>query len=107
MALESFQRHYPDGDKVTVRDFHALQDILERVLKPLVECVLIDGHLLEDVDLVGGVTTSVDHKLGRVPQGWFCTSNDFSQSPPREDSKGSTTLDLYVVNNTTVDIWVF
>ena len=54
-------------------DSEIIQEQLKKFTMQLEANPLLDGHILEDIDLAGGVATVISHKLGRQIQGWFFT----------------------------------
>jgi hypothetical protein len=78
-------------------------------LDPVLANLLINGQLLSSVTLQNG-TTAVNHKLGRLPQGWFVVS---PQGPSgnvyQASQQPNPTLTLSLVNNAVLitDLWVF
>lgn len=92
-----------------------VQDNVERVLNPLLANPLLDGRLIEGVELQNGVTNEIEHGLQRVLKGWVVTRkyNGAAASIVYEVDQDtnpfrSKTLKLSVSGGAvTVDIYVF
>ena len=91
----------------------SVQNSLENSFRSVEACPLLDGHLLEDIELPNGVT-DVDHKLGRELKGWFLTRtrNLAGGDICDKQSLHNETDTLLRLSSTyaatiTVDIWVF
>jgi len=112
MAQNSFISPYV---RKTTKDgsIEGVQDSLENTLRSVEACPLLDGHLLEDVELANGLT-DVDHKLGRKLKGWFLTrtrtlaGGDIcdKQSQHKQEEQILRLSSTYAAT-ITVDIWVF
>jgi hypothetical protein len=50
------------------RDLQLIQDNIDAALQPIQNASILNGILLEDVDLTTGVDNLVAHPLGRIPQ---------------------------------------
>lgn len=82
-----------------------VQANVESAITPVLQCKLLDGHILSDLELVSG-SNRIEHKLGRTLIGYF----------PVRQSNASTIYDtsiddkfLYLTAsaNITVSLWVF
>jgi len=92
------------------RVFNTAQDHVESVINPVLDSVIIDGVILEDIDLVSGSFTSVEHKLGRKPRGYLVIRKSAAQTVYEEvgdyDSR-KLFLKLRASGTVTVNLWVF
>lgn len=86
-------------------DLGQVQDYIEYVLQPLLKCPLIDGTLLENLDLATGPNI-VDHKLGREPRGWYIVSPKANESVWQTASTRSS-LTLNASGPITLSLWCF
>ena len=106
--ISSFVRTVTGEDAV-----ESVQNSLENSFRSVEACPLLDGHLLEDIELPNGIT-DVDHKLGRELKGWFLTrtrnlaGGDIcdKQSLHNETDKILRRSSTYAAT-ITVDLWVF
>ena len=92
------------------KDLSKLQNNIDIVLRPIVNCPIIDGVLIENVNLSTSVTNEVFHKLGRKPIGFIIVRKsadsriwDAQSSNPTPDR----TFSLLCSNAVTVNIWFF
>lgn len=101
MRITEFER-LSVGDAV----LDALQDRIADWSRPLVQCNLLDGTLLQSVN-VGTSQTSVAHGLSRTPVGWIITR----KLGPGDvyEAKAPDNRFLYLVSTASVevDLWVF
>ena len=89
------------------REINLLQKNVEASLGPLVANPLLNGSLLTGVNLASGAN-SVNHKLGRVPRGWFIVSSSTADVVYGSVSSATdTTLTLTASGAITVSLWVF
>lgn len=89
-------------------ELNKLQDRLEEYFRSFDFSSILDGHLLEDVALVNGSTTTVPHGLGRVPKGLILVKSD-PFTDVQEDSEADRNF-LYLQATTadsTISLWVF
>ena len=100
MVLRSFQR-----TNVT-----QTQSNVNTVVKEIANSSIIDGVLIEDVELASGTSTKIAHKLGRTLQGWIIVGRNAAQHVYDENS-GQTDLSTYLHltagGTVTVNVWVF
>ena len=111
MARNSFITPYvrktSDDDNIEF-----VQNSLENSFRSIEACPLLDGHLLEGVDLTNG-DNEIDHKLGRELKGWIITrhretaSNIIDRQTTNNNSARILLLNSSVATKITVDIWVF
>ncbi|MBW2735611.1 MAG: hypothetical protein JRH20_24765 [Deltaproteobacteria bacterium] len=104
-TLTPFKR--ADGEDVEER-LRLLQENLERCLQFIDQCPIIDGRLIEDVEILAA-TTTIKHGLGRTPRGWVVVGKLPTFHVIVELSRSSTTLvlDVNAAVSVTVDLWVF
>jgi hypothetical protein len=90
----------PDLDKV--------QKNLGETFGSILNSLVLDGVLLSNISLITGQVNVVDHKLGRVPQGWIIAGQNANtviwSSPAALPSKS---LELNCGANVTINLWVF
>jgi len=105
MTLRSFERV-----NVTDPSIQKLQYRLEETLRPVTDAAIIDGRLIEDIDLASGTSTRIAHKLGRKLRGWIVVGRNAAQHVYDENS-GETDLDSFLHltagGTVTVNVWVF
>ena len=77
-------------------------------LDPILANLLIQGQLLSNISLING-TTPVNHKLQRIPNGWFLIAPKGNAIVYQAASQPNPTLTLSLVSNAaiTTDLWVF
>ena len=70
-------------------------------------CPFIKGSHIKDIDLTTS-WTKVQHKLGRMPQGWILTAI-YSRDTVAEniDARTSKYVELRASGNNTVSVWFF
>ena len=105
--ISSFVRNTTDDDSI-----ESVQNSLENSFRSIEACPLLDGHLLERIDLVNG-DNSISHKLGRELKGWIITRHRETASSIIDRQKTNPATDRTLLLNSsvgttvTVDIWVF
>lgn len=99
MALPFFQ-------KANDSSFQQMQTAWAAQINPVIANLLVNGQLLKDVAIVNG-TTIINHKLGRVMQGWIITDIDGGSAIYRSQPFNNLTLTLVSGGNCTASIWVF
>ena len=93
------------GDDISNRS----QDNTDTVLRPIVNSAIIDGVLLNDIELTYGANT-IEHKLGRKLLGYIVVrkNNDAVISDAQDTNKlSSKNLILYSDTLVTVSLWCF
>ena len=92
------------------RVFNSAQDHIESVINPVLDSAIIDGVILEDIDLVSTGFTSVEHKLGRKPRGYLVIRKSAAETV-YEDVGDYDNRKLYIKlrasGAVTVNLWVF
>ncbi len=75
---------------------------------------ILDGLAIEGIELQATGETVVQHKLGRMPNGWLVIGHDFVNAAaartPIETSRTATHLGLTCLGVTAgdkLDLWVF
>jgi len=89
------------------RVINAVQGNIESNIKLLQNIPFLEGNLLTLAVQSG--TNIVDHKLGRVPQGYLILARDSNVSLYDNIRTGatSTTVELYASSSANIKIWVF
>jgi len=93
------------GDDISNRS----QDNTDTVLRPIINSAIIDGVLLNDIELTYGANT-IEHKLGRKLLGYIVVrkNNDAVISDAQDTNKlSSKNLILYSDTLVTVSLWCF
>lgn len=103
MALPVFRKI-----RTQVRDLIQLQDAVAAVFLPLLKVSILDGRLIEDIE----VTTSqvvVNHGLGRELRGWILVDKNANARVWRVNSTTNPTRELHLDSGATVTVslWVF
>lgn len=85
-----------------------MQSKWKSILEPVLANLLINGQLLTNVQLING-STPVNHKLGRIPNGWFLVSPLGAAMVYEAAMQPNPTLTLTLVSNAAIQtsIWVF
>ena len=88
------------------QDVELLQQNVKKFVKVLEDNPLLDGVLIEDVDLNAAANTEINHRMGRQPRGWILTDQSAAATVYRV-AWTTQTLTLLASAASTVDIWVF
>ena len=100
--LDPFRIFQPDTE-----DVETLQENLQEFFKGVEDNPLLDGRYIEDEDLAVGANT-IEHKLSRVPRGWFlCDVDAAGTDVYRSSALDDKHLKLTAAAICTVKIWVF
>ena len=75
-------------------------------IQPILQCPLVSGISLKKIALNNG-TTSINHLLGRVPQGWYVTDITGSALIYRSQPFNNLTLTLTSNAAVIVNLWIF
>lgn len=86
--------------------FQLLQTKWKSILDPLLKNPLVDGLLLNGLDITSG-TTVINHRLGRKMQGWFVVDTDAGTDIYRSAPFNDKTLTLTSGTACVVSLWVF
>lgn len=96
------------------QDVELLQQNTKRFVKVLEDNPLLDGRLIEDIDVpaatLGGPSAfRVEHKLDRLPRGWIVTDTDEQILIFRTgwDRKYIDFANGSPIGDAVVDMWVF
>ena len=108
--MKKFKKLFIPADFPMARVFNTAQDHVESVIDPVLNSAIIDGVIVEDVDLVVGSFTSVEHKLGRKPRGYLVIRKSAAETV-YEDVGDYDNRKLFIKlrasGSVTVNLWVF
>ena len=108
--MKKFKKLTIPPDFPMARVFNTAQDHVESVINPVLNSAIIDGVILEDIDLVSGSFTSVEHKLGRKPRGYLVIRKSAAETV-YEDVGDYDNRKLFIKlrasGTVTVNLWVF
>jgi hypothetical protein len=108
--LKKFKKLIIPPDFPMARVFNNAQDHIESVINPVLDSAIVNGVILEDIDLVSGSFTSVEHKLGRKPRGYLVIRKSAAQTVYEDvgdyDNR-KLFLKLRASGSVTVNLWVF
>ena len=108
--MKKFKKLFIPADFPMARVFNSAQDHVESVINPVLDSAVIDGVILEDIDLVSGSFTSVEHKLGRKPRGYLVIRKSAAETV-YEDVGDYDNRKLFIKlrasGSLTVNLWVF
>lgn len=76
-------------------------------LNPILANPLLAGLQLDGIPLVAGVQKSINHMLGRMPQGWFLVDNSANAVIWRALPFSTNYVTLKSSADTTISIWVY
>jgi hypothetical protein len=106
--INTFVRNTSDDERI-----ESVQNSLENSFRSIESCPLLDGHLLEGIELPNGIT-DIDHKLGRALKGWFLTRTRNLAGGDICDKQSLHNIEDRILRlsstyaaTITVDIWVF
>ena len=108
--MKKFKKLFIPADFPMARVFNTAQDHVESVITPVLNSVIIDGVILEDIDLVSGSFTSIEHKLGRKPRGYLIIRRSTAQTVYEDAGDYDNRklfLKLRASGSVTVNLWVF
>lgn len=93
---------------VSAPDVARFQENVDNALKPVLSSVLLDGVLLEGVELIAGQANVIEHKLEREPRGYIIVKRSAnSQVWDEVSALKNSTLVLQCSANVTISLWVF
>jgi hypothetical protein len=108
--LKKFKKLTIPPDFPMARVFNTAQDHVESVINPVLASAIIDGVVLEDIDLVSTGFTSIEHKLGRKPRGYLVIRKSAAETV-YEDAGDYDNRKLFMKlrasGSVTVNLWVF
>lgn len=85
-----------------------VQDAVQKVLRRVCQCPLIDGVLVPVTFAAGGVAQPVVHRLGRVPVGYFLVGSNANVTVFRAaTATDSTALSLTCNLACSTTLWIF
>lgn len=93
----------------TDKSLSLLQTSWKAILAPFLRNKLLDGQILNNVQLLTG-TNVVNHKLGRPLQGWIVVGQNASASiydAQASNNQSDLTLILVTSASVTVNLYVF
>ena len=104
--ISPYVRNTTDNESI-----ESVQNSLENSFRSVEACPLLDGHLLEGIELIQG-DNEIDHKLGRALKGWILTRQDFDtiiidKQVDNENADSILILNSSTAGTATVDLWVF
>jgi hypothetical protein len=84
-----------------------ISDIL-RFCKHVGDLPIVNGQLLEDIDLTSAASVKVQHKLGRKYRGFIVVKTDAGVVPYVDsEAKPETEISIACASDCTVTLWVF
>lgn len=104
-SIKSFKK-----TSFTDDNLQRLQNNVETFSAPIVNSQIIDGVLIENVELATGSTNIIDHKLGRKPLGYFVVKKNANANiwdSQSTNDRPSLTLELLTSATVTVNLWIF
>ena len=108
--MKKFKKLFIPADFPMARVFNSAQDHIESVINPVLNSAIIDGVILEDIDLVSGSFTDIEHKLGRKPRGYLVIRKSAAETV-YEDVGDYDNRKLFIKlrasGSVTVNLWVF
>ncbi len=76
-------------------------------LNPVLANPLLAGRLVTNIALVSGTPLSVNHLLGRMPNGWLLTSNTANSVVWTSEPFNSKSFIFQCSADTIIAIWAF
>ena len=108
--MKKFKKLFIPAHFPMARVFNNAQDHIESVINPVLNSAIIDGVILEDIDLVSGSFTDIEHKLGRKPRGYLVIRKSAAETV-YEDAGDYDNRKLFMKlrasGSVTVNLWVF
>ena len=101
------QKFSPTNTPDTI--LNRIQDQIQKILRPVLDNQVLDGVLLQEVDLASGLNV-IEHKLGRKLVGWFIVrlrANENIWDTQDSNQLPAKTLYLNATGAVTVDVYVF
>jgi|TARA_A100001391_G_scaffold177254_2_gene140954 hypothetical protein len=115
LTKKTYRKLYVNPHDPMAGVLNSVQDHIQQSVAPLAESQIVDGNLIEGIDLTTGADNLVEHKLGREPLGWIVVRKfaavDIYES--LTDSSGSSYdrkkfINYQVgTNMTNVHFWIF
>jgi hypothetical protein len=94
---------------IQTQDFELqkVQDNVKAALSNVLNCLLLDGLLIEDVALTSGVDNPISHLLGRAPKLWMVAKKNANSTVWEVTSPATDRiLNLRCSANCTISLWV-
>ena len=88
------------------QDLTTVQNNIEEALDQIMPKEIIDGHLLKKITLTNAITNRIEHKLGRIPQGFIIVKQSASVVIT-SSAFDFRYINLIITGNAICDIWVF
>lgn len=104
MKLQNIKKLGSDSNELT-----RVQEYISRCFGGIIGSEIIDGVLLQEVDLTAG-QNEISHRLGRKLRGWVVVrqrANVGIWDEQDSNSKPHLTLVLQASGPVTVDLWIF
>lgn len=105
MAIGEMRRSVFTGE-VKAKDMELHQQSVVDQFSKVAQVPFMNGVLISGLALTTGAANNVQHKLGKVPQGWFIFLQN-ANSVVWNGTPTATILPLNVSANVTVTLWVF
>lgn len=86
-------------------ELNKVQQNLQNALNPILKSAIVAGLQIDNVALSTS-PTDVDHKLGRLPQGWLLVDRS-SDATVWATAKNKSVLTLTASAATVVSLWVY
>lgn len=77
------------------------------ILNPILALPILNGNMIEAIDLIANKPQAINHLLQETPQGWFITDNTANAVVWRTRDFNPLTITLESSADTTINIWVF
>lgn len=77
------------------------------VLNPILALPILNGNMIEEINLVASTPQTINHLLQQTPTGWFITDNTANAVIWRTRDFNPLTITLESDADTTIAIWVF
>lgn len=94
--------------RTAVRDIQRLQDALSKVFNAIQTKQILDGRLIEDIELVSASANELDHGLQRPVRGWIVVGKNADSNVWTSESEiPNRTLILNASADVTISLWIF
>lgn len=77
------------------------------ILNPFISIPILNGIQIDDIVMTANTPITINHKLGRLPQGWFVVDNSANAGIWRTQVFNTSTISLEATANTTISIWIY
>lgn len=77
------------------------------ILNPVLANPMLSGNQIDNIVLVANTPLQINHKLSRLPQGWFVVDNIANTAVWRTQSFNPNTITLEASANTTISLWIY